>query len=268
MRKSDGAMRYRDQTDMGGPGDEFLTTHWSLIGGAATDQDRDRTLIAILIERYWKPVYCYLRRKGHPNEEAKDLTQSFFHEIVLNRRLLERADPSHGRFRTFLLHALDQFLIDQRRKEAVRRQIPKDKLVPLDVADLPELPGAALQGSDADCFTYVWKSTLIDQTVSEVSAACREQGLQTHWRVFEERVLGPIYDNAEPPSMRDVCARCGIESESIASNMLVTVKRRFRDALRRNLRLTVLAADDVDAEFQEMLNLFGKSTQERADLLG
>jgi DNA-directed RNA polymerase specialized sigma24 family protein len=261
-------MRYRDQTDMGGPGDEFLTTHWSLIGGEATDQDEDRALVAILIQRYWKPVYCYLRRKEYPNEEAKDLTQSFFHEIVLNRRLLERADPSRGRFRTFLLHALDQFLIDQRRKEAVRRQIPKDKLVPLDVAGLPELPGDAMHGSDADCFTYVWKSTLIDQTVAEVSAACRKQGLQTHWRVFEERVLRPIYKSAEPPAMCEVCARCGVESEAVASNMLVTVKRRFREALRRNLRLTVLSEDDVDAEFQEMLNLFGKSAQERTALSG
>jgi DNA-directed RNA polymerase specialized sigma24 family protein len=261
-------MRYRDQTDMGGSRDQFLTTHWSLIEGTTQDRDKDRALIALLIERYWKPVYCYLRRKGYQNEEAKDLTQSFFHEIVLNRRLLERADPARGRFRTFLLHALDHFLIDQKRKEAARRQIPKDKLVPLDIADWPELPGAALQGSEADCFTYVWKSTLIDQTLAEVRAACREQGLEPHWRVFEQRVLQPIYSNTEPPSLREICAHCGVESEAVASNMLVTVKRRFREALRKNLRLTVLSEDDVDQECQEMLNLFGKGAQEADPLLG
>ena len=81
-------MQYRDQTDMGGPGEAFLTTHWSLIGDVANDRDKDRALIALLIQRYWKPVYCYLRHKGRQNEEAKDLTQDFFHEIVLNRRLL------------------------------------------------------------------------------------------------------------------------------------------------------------------------------------
>ncbi len=261
-------MRYRDQTDMGGPGGEFLTTHWSLVGGAGVDRDRDRTLIAILIERYWKPVYCYLRRKGYPNEEAKDLTQAFFHEIVLNRRLVERADPARGRFRTFLLHALDQFVIDQRRKEQATSRIPRDKLVPLDVADLPELPGAALEGSDADCFTYAWKSTLIDQTVSEVSEACARQGLQTHWRVFEEKVLQPIYHHAEPPSMREICARCDVENESVASNMLVTVKRRFRETLRRNLRLTVLSEGDIDDECREILSLFPKGAHEAHERLG
>lgn len=255
-------MQYRDQTDMGGSREDFLTTHWSLIENIQSEDDRDRAMIGLLLDRYWKPVYCYLRHKGWQNEEAKDLTQSFFHEIVLNRRLLERADSSQGRFRTFLLHALDQFLIDQKRKETARKRIPKDKIVSLDVINLPELPEAALHGGDADCFTYVWKSTLIDQALSEVSAACREQGLQTHWRVFEDRVLQPIYHNAEAPSICEICARYGIENESIASNMLVTVKRRFRAALRKNLRFTVLSEGDVDEELQEMLNLFGKGAQE------
>ena len=255
-------MLRRDQTDMGGPGEDFLTTHWSLVGGARPDRDKDQALVTVLVRRYWKPVYCYLRRKGLRNEEAKDLTQSFFHEVVLNRGLLERADPAQGRFRTFLLHALDQFLIDQRRRETAKKRIPKDKIVPFDITHLSELPQAALRGSDADCFTYVWKTTLIDQTLCEVSAACREQGLRVHWCVFHDRVLQPLRQNSEAPSMRDICTRYDIESESVASNMLVTVKRRFREALRKNLRLTVLSEGDVDGELREMLSLFGKSAQE------
>ena len=91
-------MKPKDQTDMGGLRESFLTTHWSLIDGIQKHQDKDRLLISLLLERYWKPVYCYLRRKGYHNEEAKDLTQGFFHEIVLNRCLVERADSSKGRF--------------------------------------------------------------------------------------------------------------------------------------------------------------------------
>lgn len=255
-------MKYRDQTGMGGTGEAFLTTHWSLIGNVSTKQDRNQALITLLIQRYWKPVYCYLRHRGLHNEEAKDLTQGFFHEIVLNRHLLERADPGRGRFRTFLLHALDQFLIDQRRKERAKKYIPRARVVSLDVFNVSELPEAAQHGCDADCFAYTWKSTLIDQTLNEVRAACREQGLDTHWRVFEDRVLQPIFDNAEAPSMREICERHGIDAESIASNMLVTVKRRFRAALHRNLRLTVLAEGDVDDELREILGLFEKSAQE------
>ena len=57
-------MGRRDQTDMGGEREVFLTTHWSLIDGIKKHQDKDRVLIGLLLERYWKPVYCYLRRKG------------------------------------------------------------------------------------------------------------------------------------------------------------------------------------------------------------
>ena len=72
-------MGYDDQTKMGGPREAFLTTQWSLIESIKAGEDQDKTLIGFLLEQYWKPVYCYLRRKGYDNEEAKDLTQGFFH---------------------------------------------------------------------------------------------------------------------------------------------------------------------------------------------
>ncbi len=256
-------MSRKDQTDMGGLQGAFLTTHWSLIEGIREHQDKDRSLIGLLLERYWKPVYCYLRRKGYPNEEAKDLTQAFFHEIVLIRPLVERADPTKGRFRSFLLHALDQFIIDQKRKESARRHIPRDKLVPLDIADLPELPEMVLERSPEDCFAYAWKSELLDRTLAQVQADCEREGLQTHWCLFRDKVLRPTLGDSESETMKVVAARYGIESESTAFNMLLTVKRRFKAALRMNLRSTVLAEEDIDDEWQEILRLVGENEQKR-----
>jgi hypothetical protein len=110
-------MQGHDHTDMGGAGRVFLTTHWSLIEDVKKRPDEDRALIGLLLERYWKPVYCYLRQKGYDNEQAKDLTQGFFHEIVLNLNLVQRADQSKGRFRSFLLYALNEYLMNERRSE-------------------------------------------------------------------------------------------------------------------------------------------------------
>lgn len=253
-----------DRTDMGGVRDAFLTTHWSLIEGVKKHQDRDRVLIGLLIERYWKPVYCYLRRKGYQNEEAKDLTQNFFHEVVLNRNLVERADSAKGRFRSFLLHALGEFLISQRRKETAKQHIPKEKLVPLDITDPPVLPESILKGSPEDCFVHSWKSTLLDWTLSEVQKECQEQNLEIHWNVFRDRVIQPIIEGKKPPSYQDICSTYGIDSESKVSNMLVTVKRRFKTALKKQLRATVLSEDDINPELQEMLNLFRESAQDSA----
>ena len=254
-------MKHKDQTDMGGQRELFLTTHWSLIDGIQTHQDKDRSLINLLLERYWKPVYCYLRRKGYRNEEAKDLTQGFFHEVVLNRNLVQRADQSKGRFRSFLLRALDQYLIDRRRRQSTRNHIPKEKLIPFDITDPPELPGNILECSPEECFTYTWKSELLERTLGQVQADCEQQGLDMHWRLFHDKVLEPTLNNKESEPMKTIAARYGITSETTAFNMLLTVKRRFKATLRSYLRITVLSEADIDDEWQEMLKFFEKDTQ-------
>ncbi|MHC4440808.1 MAG: RNA polymerase sigma factor [Planctomycetota bacterium] len=254
-------MRPKDQTDMGGLRGSFLTTHWSLIDGIQKHQDKDRSLISLLLERYWKPVYCYLRRKGYRNEEAKDLTQGFFHEIVLNRCLIERADSSKGRFRSFLLHALDQYLIDRIRRESTLSHIPKEKLVPLDIANPPELPQNVLECSPEYCFAYTWKSELLERTLAQVKADCEQQGMKQHWLLFCEKVLEPTLNNKKSEPMKVIAERFGIKSESTAFNMLLTVKRRFKTTLRANLRITVISEDDIDEEWHEMLNFFRKTQQ-------
>ena len=65
---------YHDQTNMGGLREAFLTTHWSLVEHIQSEDDKDRMLIGLLLDRYWKPVYCFLRHKQYDNEQAKDLT--------------------------------------------------------------------------------------------------------------------------------------------------------------------------------------------------
>jgi DNA-directed RNA polymerase specialized sigma24 family protein len=255
-------MGLHDQTDMGGTAATFLTTRWSLIGGIQKQQDPDRALIGLLLERYWKPVYCYIRRRGYANEEAKDLTQGFFHEVVLNRQLIERADPAKGRFRSFLLHAVKQYLTDQMRRESAERMIPKDKLVPLDIADPPALPQTISESTPEDCFLYAWKSAVLDRALTELKAECMGAGLETHWCVFHDRVLGPILEEIAAPSIADVCRRYGIASESAASNMMVTVKRRFQNILKRQLRATVLCDADADEELQDLLKTWPIGAQD------
>src|SRR5210317_2243342 len=144
-------MKQNDITDMGGVGGAFLTTHWSIVENVCSDdEDRNRALIELLLSKYWKPVYCYLRRKGYDNEQAKDLTQGFFHEVVLGRSLIQKADQSKGRFRSFLLIALNRYLITTRTGQAAQKRIPQNKLVSLDVMDLPELRQAASELTPED----------------------------------------------------------------------------------------------------------------------
>ena len=232
-------MGYHDETSMGGTVKAFLTTHWSLIRGIKSEDERNRALADLLIERYWKPVYFYLRRKGYDNEQAKDLTQGFFDEVVLSRKLVHTADPAKGRFRSLLLSALERYLIDQMVKESARKRIPKEKLVSLDLADQWDLPAVVSESSPADSYNYGWVSALLDQILSQVQAKCREQGMDVHWNVFHDRVVRPIVEDSPCPSLTEMCQKYGIEDEKKASNMMITVKRCFQSALKENIRNTV-----------------------------
>jgi len=250
------------RTSMGGACEAFLTTQWSLIGGIQAADTRDKALIGVLIERYWKPVYCYLRRKGYPNEEAKDLTQGFFHAVVLNRGFVGRADPSKGHFRTFLLHALNQYVINESAKETAGKRIPKDKLVSLELLDPPDVPATVLEAGPDDCYHYAWMSALMDQVLATVRAGCRDEGLETHWHLFHEKVVGPILHGVAAPSLADLGARYGIADPRQVSNMIVTVKRRFRSVLREHVRTTVLADEQVDDELSEILRFLPEIAQD------
>jgi len=243
---------------MGGLRETFLTTHWSLIEGVQKQQDPDRALIGLLLERYWKPVYCYLRRQGCGNEQAKDLTQGFFHEVVLNRHLVERADPAKGSFRSLLLHALRQYVIDERRRETALRQIPKGKLVSLDLADPPELPEVIHPLDPEESFNYAWKADLLERVLEEVKESCVSRGMETHWRVFHDRVLQPVLQDTRTLSLNEICAQYGIEDEARASHMLDTVKRRFHEVLRRHVRQTVASNEDAEEELGEIVKFLKK----------
>ncbi|MBE3124006.1 MAG: hypothetical protein IMZ65_04310, partial [Planctomycetes bacterium] len=103
-------MSIHDKTTMGGRGESFETTRWTeIVSARAGDDDRRREALDRILARYWKPVYCWLRRKGYGNEAAKDLTQGFFHEVVVKRGLVAKADRARGRFRAFLLTALRRY---------------------------------------------------------------------------------------------------------------------------------------------------------------
>ena len=249
-----------DWTDMGGVREKFFTTHWSLLEEVKKSGDRDRALIGLLLERYWKPVYCYLRRKGYGNEQAKDLTQGFFHEVVLDRHLIERADPSKGSFRALLLHALNQYLIDEQRKETAQKHIPKDKLVPLDISDPSTLPEVVDELSPEESFNYAWKTELLERALAEVKESYTTQGMPVHWYVFRDHVLQPVLEEREPPALKEICERYGLDDEAMASHMVTTVKRRFQNVLSKHVRQTVLTGEAVEEELGEILKFLGKGS--------
>lgn len=252
-------MRFDDHTSLGGERRSFEDTPWTAIdklraGGyaniGATTSD--------VLKPYWKPVYFYLRRKGYGNEEAKDLTQGFFYEIVLGQKLIQQADRTKGRFRTLLLTALDHYLVSTHRKKTAKKRMPKDGLVSLDDIGEVELPEAIGEFNPEESFRYAWLSELLDRMLAKIEGECCSSDMKVHWQLFHARVVRPIIEAEPPPSMADICEEYGIEDGNKASKMIYTVKRRFRAAIKEYVRQSVTSDDEVDQEIYEMLRLFGQ----------
>src|SRR5437773_9650498 len=100
----------------------FATTRWSVVVNAGDEQaPQHSSALLQLCKTYWYPLYAYARRQGADPENARDLAQEFFARL-LERNYLDRADPTKGRFRSFLLGAFKHFLSQQRERErAVKR---------------------------------------------------------------------------------------------------------------------------------------------------
>ena len=256
-------MHRDDYTDMGGVGKSFLTTHWSLIEDMGdSDDDKNGALIELLLKKYWKPVYCYLRRRGCQNEEAKDLTQGFFQEVVLGRKLIDKADRTKGRFRSFLLTALNRYLINIRHEQATKRHIPRTKLIGMNISDLSELPHAVTTLTPEDSFTYAWISALLEEVLNELKAECEKNNKSLHWQIFRDRALRPIMEGSDAPSLQAVCEKHDFSDTVKASNMIVTVKRRFQALLGQHLRNSVMSDKEAGEELKEIRRFLPKMAQD------
>ena len=248
------------ETSMNDGGEGFQNTHWSVILSVRTGNERQRrAVISDLTARYWRPVCCYLRRKGYREAKAKDLTQGFFCEVVLGRDLIPQADRAKGRFRTLLLTALERYLVSVRRKEDRQKRQPKMGIRPIEMDELSKLMIPQTQMEPDEAFYYTWASDLIDLVLAELKKEYCSTEKKGHWEVFLLKVVAPIMNNEEAPSYADICSQYGIENESKASNMVITAKRRFRAILKRHLRDLVQSDDEVEDELGEVFAILSRA---------
>ena len=103
-------------------GASFATTHWSIVAQSAlTNVPEAENALAQLCETYWPPIYSFIRRRGYAPADAKDLTQSFL-AYFLQSKGYTRTDRLHGKFRSFVLASVKNFLADNwDRTQAAKR---------------------------------------------------------------------------------------------------------------------------------------------------
>ncbi len=221
----------------------FQTTSWQLVRRASSSPEDLDTLVRI----YWSPIYAFVRRTGKRRQDALDLTQEFLTKVVLERGLLEKADPNRGRFRALLKTSIGNFLIDQARKDKPRSKLRHSSFLP--TGDGPfEAAEPADDADPADAFERQWSAAILGETLRRLERQCKEDGLAKHWRVFEANVIGPTVHETTKIPLDQLAEELGIASAEQVSSMMQTVKRKFRRMLREVVAETVDAESDIDHE--------------------
>jgi DNA-directed RNA polymerase specialized sigma24 family protein len=214
-----------ETTLMWGDGpDGFPVTSWTLIGGAA-DPARNAAernkIWETLYSLYGKPLYRVLTRQGFPKARADETVQDFLNDILQSSEFMAKVDRARCRtFRSFLLTVFRNYVNGQRRKK---------QEVSLDPEDLALLDSALCAMEKApDRLDREENKVILARMLRDLEAQCRHEGLETHWRLFADCVMTPMLGGVKPPPLPDVCRKYGISSPGQASNMMVTVKRRFQ----------------------------------------
>jgi len=223
----------------------FPTTRWTLILASQQDRAAARSTLEQLFAIYWKPVFFYLRRKGLAPEAAEDACQSFFLQL-LEHEFLARLDPARGRFRSYLLTALDHHLVNLHEKQSARKRGGGIRFVPLDVA-LAERELVAAPDAAASAYEREWALGMMERALArlrgEYEAGARKGRADTVARFFGlERA----------PSYSEAAAECGMSVPQFKAS-LHRARARFRELLREEVAATVDGDAAVDAEIADLV---------------
>jgi RNA polymerase sigma-70 factor (ECF subfamily) len=234
----------------------FPTTHWSLVARAGQDPaEAKRQALGELLTRYLPALRAHLiYGKRLSPEDADDLLQEFVAGKILEKELLGRADAQRGKFRTFLLTALDRFLIDRFREESARKRSPGEGRL----MALGDEAGQLQASPQSNAFDLAWARNVIEQTVRLMRTECETSGRQDVWGVFECRLLEPMLNAAEPVEYEELVRRFGLQSPSQASNLLMTAKRTFARALRAVVGEYARESDEIETEIRELMEVLAR----------
>jgi RNA polymerase sigma-70 factor (ECF subfamily) len=209
-------------TAIGGADGRFPSTQLTLLEAAAAGMPNEA--LERVIALYWKPVYRFIRFKfGKDNEDAKDLTQSFF-ATAMERDLFRRFDPSRASFRTYLRMTVERFAANEH--AAAQRQKRG-----AEVEFQPAGEDAATTDSPERQFEREWQRQLFGLAVDDLRAFSGRSGKQLHFQIFE------AYDLAEGdrPTYADLAARHGV-TETAVTNHLAWARRKLRALVMERMR--------------------------------
>ena len=227
----------------------FRSTHWSVVLTAAQDQTpAGQAALAELYRTYWYPLYSHVRRRGYSPQDAQDLTQGFFLHL-LEHRGLTQVDPHKGRFRSFLLASLQNFLSVAHHRERRIKRGGLCKFISLDAETVESRyqlePVDDLGLTAEQIFDARWALTLLNKAMTSVQAQYVARG---KGKIFEAlKGFLPSGSTEELGSYHEAAVTLGV-SEAAVNTLIHRLRQHYSVALRHEVARTVSEPTAIDEE--------------------
>lgn len=236
-----------------GAGREFRTTHWSVVALAGqSDSEAASRALEALCGRYWYPIFAYLRHRGNDPYQAEDLTQAFFTRL-LEKNYLAAADRERGRFRTFLLTALNHFLANEWNRAQAQKRGGGCQFISLEYAREQDEQSLQL-GHDLTperVFERRWAETVLskvlDRLEGEFDGATIKRFQVLKRFLTEERSAQSYADAARELQMTEPAVKSAIHR----------LRLRWRELMREEIAHTLnsTTAHEVDEEIRYLISV-------------
>jgi RNA polymerase sigma factor (sigma-70 family) len=233
----------------------FVTTHWSVVLTAGrSNTTRARDALGKLCQTYWHPLYIYVRRRGHSAHDAQDLTQEFFTRL-LERESLAGANPERGRFRSFILTAMNHFLVSEWKKARTKKRGGGCLTFSMDWAAAEErfdLEPADNSTPDK-IFEKQWALTLLHEVLNRLEAEYRREDKMELFTALKQTLMGA----RESQPYKELAAKLDT-NEGAIKVAVHRLRKRYRELIRAEIANTLDGSQDIA---EEMRHLFSALTE-------
>jgi DNA-directed RNA polymerase specialized sigma24 family protein len=229
----------------------FTTTRWSVVLEAQGESPAAQEALEKLCRTYWRPIFAFLRRQGLRPDEAEDITQGFFAEL-LERRSLDAVRKEKGRLRSFLLGGLKYFLANEGRRAMAIKRGKGQRLIPLDELQA----GDRIEIETADPMTAEmiyerrWALTVLERVLSRL----KDEYLAADNAALFDSLKELLPDEPGSPSQAAIAARLGM-SENALRQAFYRFRQRYQSLLRDEIANTVATPGDIEDELRHLITV-------------
>jgi RNA polymerase sigma-70 factor (ECF subfamily) len=242
-------------TTTGGSGQKggfaFTTTHWSVVLEAQGESPAAQEALGKLCCTYWRPIFAFLRRQGLRPDEAEDITQGFFAEL-LERRSLDAVRKEKGRLRSFLLGGLKYFLANEGRRAMAVKRGKGQQLISLD--ELRTEEHIDMEPADPVTAEMIyerrWALTVLERVLSRLKEEYRAAGNAALFDSLKEL----LPDEPGSPSQAEIALRLGM-TENAVRQAFYRFRQRYQALLREEIANTVATPGDIEDELRHLITV-------------